>query len=79
MCDEVEVMPSGTVCTSQRELKRFCPTLTYLDGYGAPSDDTCLCPVDIRATARTHGYIARRRFGMEWRFFPKRRTDREDA
>lgn len=75
MCAWVEV--EGKICTSQLDLMDALGTADLVPDAACGYDDTdirqnlCLCPVDIAATARRHGYHAERLWsphrGCEWR------------
>lgn len=61
MCTEV-ILPDDTLCKTQRELRKQLgdENVIYLDGYPSPDEmiDTCLCPIDIDATAKKAGLVA---------------------
>lgn len=61
MCSEV-ILPDDTLCTTQRVLRKYLgdENVVYCEGYPHPDEmiDSCLCPVDLDATAKKIGCTA---------------------
>ena len=57
MC--VNVILDGHEYETVAELRAVCPKIVADEHYGSVDEQSCLCQVDLPATARANGYTAR--------------------